>query len=194
MYNAQVKQKQGLCGITLAPKAQTKWLYTKSIVAEVAGKMKVMLGLESTSDDVLHHHESGPSQVQKDILAVQRTIQVVATKMVNPFQVSAGEGLICISTGAKASTEAPKDLTHVKKIGEKALKECLEGGGEKLSVIRINTFETKQSKKSTGKEKQKARPEINLQRLSQVICAGGEVSLNELVGEHECTDISLLFI
>ena len=98
--------------------------------------------------------------------------------MVNPFQVSAGEGLICISTGAKASTEAPKDLTHVKKIGEKALKECLEGGGEKLSVIRINTFETKQSKKSTGKEQQKARPEINLlQRLSQVIAAGGEVSL-----------------
>ena len=71
MYNAQVKQKQGLCGITLAPKAQTKWLYTKPIVAEVAGKMKVMPGLESTSDDVLHHHESGPSRVQKDILAVQ---------------------------------------------------------------------------------------------------------------------------
>ena len=36
-YNAEVKQKQGLSGITLQPKAQMKWLYTKPIVAAVAG-------------------------------------------------------------------------------------------------------------------------------------------------------------
>ena len=45
-YNAEVKQKLGLKGITLNPKAQQKWLYTKPITASVSGKFRRMLHLE----------------------------------------------------------------------------------------------------------------------------------------------------
>ena len=41
-YNAEVKQKQGLSGITLQPKAQTKWPYTQPILTAVAGKLRRM--------------------------------------------------------------------------------------------------------------------------------------------------------
>lgn len=188
-YNAEVKQKQRLCGITLTPKAQTKWLYTKPITAAIAGKLKRMLKLDPIPEITSPHHEAGASQVKKDLLAVQRGLQVVATKMVNPFQDPATHELICISTGVRASQETQKDLCHVKEIGEKALKTCLDKGGDKLSV-KLHTFDTTPSKKSTEKVHRKVGPEINLlQRVSQVIAAGGEVHLHELVGEHECTRI-----
>lgn len=107
-------QKQGLCGITLAPEAQTKLLYTKPIVAAVARNLKRMLDLEPCSEGTPHHHESGTSLIQKDILAVQHALQIVAVKMVNPFKDPATEGLICISTGVHAFDDTQKDLTQVK--------------------------------------------------------------------------------
>jgi hypothetical protein len=42
-YNADVKQKTGLTGITLNPAARTQWLYTKPITAAVSGQLKAML-------------------------------------------------------------------------------------------------------------------------------------------------------
>ena len=188
-YNAEVKQKQGLCGITLEPKAQTKWLYTKPVVAEVAGKLRRMLHMEPSYDKTPEHHESGTSIVQKDALAVQSCLQVIATQMVNPFLELNPDSLVCISNGAQASKETQRDLTQLKAIREKAFLSCLEKGGDKLSV-KLSTFDSTHSKKSTGKEKSKVSAEINvLQRVSQVIAAGEEVHIEKLVGEHECPDI-----
>lgn len=79
--------------------------------------------------------------------------------MVNPFKGPAMEGLTSITTGVRASSDTQKDLTQVKQVVEKALKTCLEKGGDKLSV-QLNTSEMTQSKNSTGKEQCKPRPEI----------------------------------
>ena len=65
-YNAEVKQKQGLSGITLTPRAKTKWFYTKPVVAEVAGKFKRMLHMKTCLETSPKHHESGTTLVQKD--------------------------------------------------------------------------------------------------------------------------------
>ena len=42
-YTVDIKQKQRLCGITLKPKAQTKWHYTKHVTAAVAGASRKTL-------------------------------------------------------------------------------------------------------------------------------------------------------
>ena len=42
-YNVDIKQKQGLSGKTLKPKAQNKWLSAKYVSAAVAGVFRKML-------------------------------------------------------------------------------------------------------------------------------------------------------
>ena len=66
-YNANVKQKQELCGKTLSPKVRTKCLYTNPIVANVAGKIKRILCIDSGSDSVSQHHDCSTSFVQRDV-------------------------------------------------------------------------------------------------------------------------------
>ena len=197
-YNAEVKQKQGLCGITMKPDAQSKWLYTRPITATVSGKLKKMLHLTQESMLVSSHHEGGASQISKDKDPVQCCLEIVLRKMVNPFQETPSNELICISTGAHCSPEAKQDLTNLKQMGESTLQKCLEKGGENLPVITLHTFDTDGSKaKLTNKNKNqlsKKPTEISLlQRVSQVISAGGEVDMNELIGSYECTNIPSSF-
>ena len=118
-YNTEVKQKQGLSGITLQPKAQMKWLYTKPIVAAVAGKFRRMIFVNDPGSASVHY-EAGTSHITRDTAAVQKCLEEIATKMVNPFMNPPDE-LISISTGIHTSQETQKDLTCVKEIGERAL-------------------------------------------------------------------------
>ena len=129
-----------------------KWVYTKPIVAKIAGKLKRMLHMEASIEKSPKHHESGPAIVQKDLLAVQRCLQVITKEMINPFQELRAKSLVCISNGVCGSKESQRDLTRVKFIGEKALKTCLLKGGDKLSV-KLNTFESTNMKKTFKKEK-----------------------------------------
>ena len=58
-------------------------------------------------------------------------------------------------------------------------------------TVKLHTFETSASKKKSTIKRSSPKAETSLlQRVSQVIAAGGEIELRELVGEHECTDIS----
>ena len=109
-YNTEVKQKQGLCGITLTPKAQMKWLCTTPVVAETAGKLKRMLHMEASIEKSPKHHEPGAAMVQKVLSAVQCCLQVITTEMVNPFQELTAETLPCISNGVCASKESQCDV------------------------------------------------------------------------------------
>ena len=177
-YNNDLKQKQGLCGITLNPLARTKYLYTKPITAALSGKLKRMLNLEMRPDNVTMHHDGGLSQIAKDGSAVQCALQKIDESMVNPFTQATAGGLLNISTGELAPTEVCWDLTHVKEIGEKTIKTCLDTGGATLQRVQLKTFDSHTDKTSKGsKSSQKDKPiEVGLlQRVSQVLASGGEV-------------------
>lgn len=185
-YNADLKNKQGLSGITLNEKAQTKWLYTKPVVAAASGQFRNMLQMNSVTERT--HHEAGSSNVQKDKDLVTRALQALASHMINPFT-TPSTALVNIATGEQASPAVCADLTHVKEIGEAAMQKCLESGGEKLQAVRLKTFSFQGKKDSTIKRQQPKTPEVNvLHRLSQVIASGGTVDIHDMVGMHECTD------
>ena len=71
-YNVDIKQKQGFCGITLKPKAQTKWLYT----AAVAGAFRKMLLIILHTN--LKQHKAG-------LTAILRVIEILCSRVLNIF-------------------------------------------------------------------------------------------------------------
>jgi hypothetical protein len=135
-------------------------------------------------------HEAGKKQTSKDLYAVQRANDEITSHMINPFAGAPDTDLVNIATGEKACKDVCKDLTHVKEIGENALKTCLDTGGSKLAVVKLKTFESQKEKRDKGSQVTRSDRslEVNiLQRVSQVIASGGEVDVEELVGMHECT-------
>ena len=75
-YNADLKHKPGLSGITLNKKAQTKWLYTKSITAAMSGCFREMLQLNPGREAL--HHEAGLSQTIKDNNLVANALEAIS--------------------------------------------------------------------------------------------------------------------
>lgn len=188
-YNADVKQRQGLRGITLNPRAQIKWLYTKPVTAAVAGNFRQMLGMGQTRETPLQANSN--AQTTRESEAVNRTIGSIVNHMINPFT-STSTQLINIANGEIASKQVCHDLTHVKEIGQNAMKKCLDEGGDKLSVVKLKTFDSMKSTKNKQTKQiplKKAAEVTVLQRISQVIASGGEVRIDDLIGRHECTTI-----
>ena len=188
-FNADVKQRQGLRGITLNPKAQTKWLYTKPVTAAVAGNFRQMLGMGQARD--AHPQVNDNAQTTRDFEAVNRAIGAIANHMINPFT-SPSTQLINIANGEIAPKDVCHDLTHVKEIGQNAMKKCLDQGGDKLPMVKLKTFDSMKSAKSKQPKHtplKKATEVTMLQRISQVIASGGEVKIDDLIRLHECTTI-----
>lgn len=144
-YNADVKEKGGLSGITLNPAARDKWLYTKPLVAAVCGELKETLHLKQESGK---HHDSGKAAAKRDARLVENAVAAVKQHMFNPLQTSS-QDLINIATGEKASEEVSAFMINVKELGMKALEKCLAGDGDSslLRVPRAMTFDSQKNSK-----------------------------------------------
>ena len=135
-YNADAKEASGLDDITLNRAARMKWVYTKPLTAAISAELKSMLHLHSSSP----HHESGWSRVNRD---AEMVVKVMAAVETNPFT-TATPSLINIYTGECADATVKDNLTSVKADGLKALSESLSSDQKKTSVVKLNTFHTKQ--------------------------------------------------
>ena len=183
-YNADAKEASGLGGITQNTAACTKWIYTKSVTAAVSSQLKAMLHLNSETENP--HHESGQTRVSRDAELVSNVMAAVES---NPFMTSSPQ-LINIATGQHAQSEVQHDLTHVKAIGHQALAKSVENLQKKTSTVRLNTFQTQNKAKKSGKTITPGKSDevTALLRMTQIIASGGKVDVVQYVGNHECSN------
>ncbi len=107
---------------------------------------------------------------------------------INPFLTNA-TALVNISTGAHASPEVCQDLTHVKEMGTRALMSAL-GSTNKVQPVKLHTFDSVKKKlgPSTDEKRQSQLEVMLLQRITKIIANGGSVDMNDVIGQHECSD------
>ena len=70
----------------------------------------------------LKHHDSGPSRIRKDELAVQSLVDLMDKEWISPFGSDPME-LTSLSTGTDVPPDVASDLLKANEIGEKAYEE-----------------------------------------------------------------------
>ncbi|MES9879520.1 MAG: hypothetical protein ABW185_01410 [Sedimenticola sp.] len=186
-YNRDVKESSsGLTGITLDEKARNKWLYTKPVTAATSCQLKEMLSMIPGQATSLHHDEGTHTHVDD-------MRKCITLDMINPFT-SDLDDLINISTGQTATTGVANDLLEAEQIGLAALGKCLSTNGKKVDKVKLKTFhDMKPTKQNAVKKKQTqlTNEVVVLKRLLRAKTDGAEVSMENTIGDFECSNVPL---
>ncbi len=110
--------------------ALQKYYLTAHLKAAVTSMMKKMSGFLESNREL--HKESTSGRIMKDELAVQRIMNVVQSRMVNPFEVEEGacsddkQPLVNIATSIVAPPDVRNSVCNVREAGTTQLLEFVE--------------------------------------------------------------------
>ncbi len=114
--NRDCKTSGGYIGFSSSFPATQRWVLNAARQGQYRRLFREQIGLKSKK---YVHKEMAPARVQKDMLAVEKVIEVLENVFISPWK---GEELLSLSTGVVASLEVKDDLLGAREKGKEACK------------------------------------------------------------------------
>ena len=190
--NKDSKTKGGIIGFSGVAETRDRWALTAHLMSAATTSFKAMSGLKAEKS---FHKDLGSQRIERDEKDVEKIVDCILEKMVNPFDTSPSDGdkmpLVNIATGTVAPPDVTLSLLTANKEGRTKMEEFVEErfiSGKKdfwdpVKKMNVKTFASLNKPLKLTKEKQTLKSiKIDRQVYSRllVVSINRDVDLEEV--------------